>query len=155
MLRPRTFPPVQKYFCPSLDTRPRNSRSLAELSRLIGLIPLLRQNDSPPPWVKEEQPSLQLIRYPWPWNWWLGWFPPPHPPPPPPPLGRLFCLPRPRLRPPPNSWPRNPNWGEAETTVKDTRERRRMIFILKFSLLGLRLNNSNNTLCALCWLAPD
>ena len=59
---PLTLPPVQKNLWPSLLTRPRNSLSLAELSILTSLIPFARQNDSPPPWVKEEQPSLQLIK---------------------------------------------------------------------------------------------
>ena len=59
---PLILPPVQKYFCPSLATRLVNSLSLALLSMLMGLIPFDRQNDSPCPSVKEEQPSLQLMR---------------------------------------------------------------------------------------------
>ena len=62
ILPPLTLPPVQKYFCPSLATSPRNSRSLLLLSREIGLIPLSLQNLAPPPWVKEVQPSFQDTR---------------------------------------------------------------------------------------------
>ena len=57
-----TFPPVQKYLCLSLATSPRNSFSLAALSRLIPLMPLARQKDSPSLWVNLEHPTLQLTR---------------------------------------------------------------------------------------------
>ena len=43
MFLPLTLPPVQKYFCLSLPTRPKNSLSFALLSIEIGLIPLARQ----------------------------------------------------------------------------------------------------------------
>jgi len=59
---PLTWPPVQKYFCRSSPTSPRNSRSLAPLSIEIGRIPFSRQKRSAPPWLKEEQPILQDTR---------------------------------------------------------------------------------------------
>ena len=73
MFLPLTFPPVQKYLCLSLARRPRNSLSLAELSRLIACIPLARQKASPSLWVNLEQPTLQLTRKSFPWYLWLGW----------------------------------------------------------------------------------
>ena len=62
MLPRLTFPPVQKYLCLSLAISPRNSFSLAELSRLIALMPLARQKDSPSLCLNLEHPTLQLTR---------------------------------------------------------------------------------------------
>jgi len=57
-----TFPPVQKYLCLSLATSPRNSFSLAGLSRLIGLMLFALQKASPSLCLNLEHPTLQLIR---------------------------------------------------------------------------------------------
>ena len=62
MLRPLTLPPVQKYFCLSLPTRPRNSLSFALLSIEIGFIPFARQKLAACPCVNEVQPRRQDTR---------------------------------------------------------------------------------------------
>ena len=62
MFRPLTLPPVQKYFCLSLATKPKNSLSFALLSIEIGFIPLARQKLAAWLCVNEVQPRRQDTR---------------------------------------------------------------------------------------------
>merc|ERR1719234_1147125 len=114
MFLPLTLPPVQKYFCLSLPTRPRNSLSLALLSIEIGFIPFALQKLAAWLCVNEVQPRRQETRYSRSLKLWFG--PLPRPPSCLPPLSRF--------------WKNPPNCGEAAARLRPARRRTIASFIL-------------------------